>query len=74
MTATEYHITVSCSYDWADYVWSWSVRRDYMEAKGCAATRWGAKRAARRAVRRWAKGKPPVRLPKPDTEEWTVKR
>lgn len=66
----EYHITVSCDYDW-----SWSVRRDYMEeAKGYAATRWGAKWAARRAVRRWAKGKPPVRLPKPDTEKWTVKR
>jgi hypothetical protein len=54
-----YRIEVELVWSWADACWTWRVLDAKQEIvwSGTAATRWGANRKARRAARKYAKGK-----------------
>lgn len=67
--AAKYRVEIECVYSWVDYVWMWRVFDEFGDVSwhGDTNTKWGAKRQARRAVRKLSQGILPPG-PKPAVE------
>ncbi len=65
-----YRVELVCVYSWTEYIWTWTVyERDGDESlwEGTALTKFGARYAANRAVRKLRRGKSPKKVSDRDT-------